>query len=349
MATMRDVAAAAGVSTATVSRVVNQSGVVDPELTARVRAAISELGYRPNLVARGLRNQTTTVLALVFSDIENPFFTSVCRGVEDTARRHGYSVLLCNADENIEKEASYVNILASQSVAGVIISPASDETDIEPLVGQGVAIVALDRRLVHHPTDSVHSDSRAGARNATRHLLESGAHRVGCITGPRGVSTAEERLGGYRDAISAARLPDDPTLCEYANFREDGGYRAAKRMLELPEPPDALFVANNRMLAGALRACIEAGVAIPDEVSIVGFDDLPWADFTQPSITTVRQPTYEIGAAAARLLIERIAGADLPPREIVFQPELVVRGSSVKRASSARSDTRTRPASVSAR
>lgn len=326
---MRDVAVAAGVSTATVSRVVNLSGVVDPELTRRVQEAIEELGYRPNLVARGLRNQTTTVLALVFSDIENPFFTSVCRGVEDTARRHGYSVLICNADENIEKEASYVNILASQSVAGVIISPASELTDVGPLSRKGIAIVALDRRLAH-PTDSVHSDSRAGARNATRHLLDSGARRVGCITGPHGVSTADDRLGGYQDAVAAARLPDEPELSEYANFREDGGYRAAKRMLELADPPDALFVANNRMLAGALRACIEAGVAIPDEVSIVGFDDLPWADFTQPSITTVRQPTYEIGAAAARLLLERITGADLPPREIVFQPELVIRGSSVK-------------------
>jgi len=332
LATMREVAAAAGVSTATVSRVINQSAGVDDVLARRVRKAVDDLGYRPNLIARGLRVQTTSVLALVFADVENPFFTSVCRGAEDTARRHGYSVILCNADEDIEKETEYVNVLASQSVAGVIISPASELTDIGPLLRQDIAIVALDRRLALQ-TDSVHSNSRAGARNATRHLLDSGARRVGCITGPRSVSTAEERLGGYRDAVAAASLPDDPELFEYANFREDGGYRAAKRMLELPEPPDALFVANNRMLVGAFGACMEAGVQIPDELSIVGFDDLAWADFSQPSITTVRQATYEIGAAAAQLLVDRIRNRDAPPREIIFEPELVVRGSSVKTGS----------------
>lgn len=331
MVTIRDVAAAARVSTATVSRVINASAVVDERLAGRVRTAISALGYRPNLVARGLRVQSTAVIALVFADVENPFFTSVCRGVEDTARKHGYSVMLCNADEDIAKETEYVNVLASQSVAGVIISPASDQqTDIRPLLRKGIAIVALDRRL-RAQTDSVHSDSRAGARVATRHLLESGARRVACITGPRSVSTAEERLGGYREAIAAAGLPDEPSLFEYANFREDGGYRAAKRLLELPDPPDALFVANNRMLVGAFGACVEAGVDLPDELSIVGFDDLTWAAFTQPSITTVRQATYEIGATAARLVIERIGGLDVPPREIIFEPELVIRASSVKR------------------
>ncbi len=330
MVTLRGGAAARGVSRATVSRVINSSAVVEEQLAGRVREAIDRLGYRPNLVARGLRVQSTAVIALVFADVENPFFTSVCRGVEDAARAHGYSVLLCNTDEDLDKETEYVRVLAAQSVAGVIISPASPNSDITPLLRQGVAIVALDRRL-GTPTDSVHSDSRAGAWNATRHLLASGARRVGCITGPRVASTAEERLGGYRDAIAAAGLPDDPDLFEYANFREDGGYRAAHRMLALPDPPDALFIANNRMLVGAFGACVEAGVAIPDEVSIVGFDDLSWADFTQPSITTVRQATYEMGSTAAQLVIDRIGGIDAPPREVVFEPELVVRQSSVKR------------------
>lgn len=329
MATMRDVAAAAGVSTATVSRVINSSAVVQEELAERVREAIQHLGYRPNLVARGLRVQSTAVIALVYADVENPFFTSVCRGVEDTARAHGYSVILCNTDEDVDKEREYVQVLVAQSVAGVIISPASSSTDVSPLVNQGVAIVALDRAL-DTPTDSVHSNSRAGAWNATMHLLESGARRVGCITGPRSGSTAEGRLAGYRAAIAEAGLPDEPELFEYANFREDGGYRAAQRMLALPNPPDALFVANNRMLVGAFGACIEAGIAIPDDVSIVGFDDLPWADFTHPSITTVRQATRAMGSTAAQMVIDRIRGLDSPPREVVFEPELVIRGSSVK-------------------
>lgn len=327
--TMRDVAAAAGVSTATVSRVINQTARVDDARAQRVRKAIEDLNYRPNLIARGLRVQTTSVIALVVADIASPFFTAVCRGVEDTARRYGYSVILCDADDDIEKETEYVNVLASQAVAGVIISPESERTDVGPLVRNGIAIVALDRKLTLK-TDSVHSNSRAGAYDATRHLLESGARRIGCITGPRLVSTAEDRLDGYRAALAGASLRGDPELVEYANYREDGGYRAAKRMLELPEPPDALFVANNSMLVGAFGACLEAGVQIPDELSIVGFDDLEWANYTQPSITTVRQATYEIGSAAAQLLIDRIKNPDAPVEEMVFEVELMIRGSSVK-------------------
>lgn len=333
MTTIREIAVAAGVSTATVSRVVNGVAGVDPGLASRVQAAIDELGYTPNLVARGLRTQATKVIALVVADIENPFFTSVCRGVEDVARRHGFSVMLCNSDEDLTKESEYLEILAAQSVAGVIISAASDASSVAALTRRGISVVAIGRRLGRE-TDCVRSDSHAGARTATDHLLDHGAHRVACITGPHGVATAEERLEGYRDALERARLPFDPELIEYANFREDGSYQATRRMLELDNPPDAIFVANNRMVVGTLRACREAGVEIPNQVSIVGFDDLPWADLTTPSITTLRQPTYEIGSAAARLLIERLGGNRDPRREIVYQPELVIRQSSQKSARS---------------
>ena len=331
MATIREIAAAAGVSTATVSRVVNGGVGVEPGLAKRVQGVIDDFGYTPNLVARGLRTQATKVIALVIADIENPFFTSVCRGVEDAARRHDFSVMLCNTDESATKEAGYLEILAAQSVAGVIISAASTASDVTSLTSRGISVVAIGRKLGPE-IDCVRTDSYAGARNATRHLLEYGAHRVACITGPHGVATAEERLEGYREAMENSRITLDPELIEYANFREDGSYRATRRMLSLPNPPDAIFVANNRMLVGALRACREAGVEIPNQVSLVGFDDLPWADLTTPSITTLRQPTYEIGAAAARLLVERLQGNREPGREIVFQPELVVRESSIKRA-----------------
>ena len=330
MPTIREIAAAAGVSTATVSRVINGGVGVEPQLANRVQKVIDDLGYTPNLVARGLRTQATKVIALVIADIENPFFTSVCRGVEDVARRHNYSVMLCNTDEDVTKEAGYLEILAAQSVAGVIISAASNHSDLGPVTAKGISVVAIGRRMGPE-IDCVRSDSYAGARNATRHLLEYGAHRVACITGPHGVATAEERLQGYREAVEQARLKVDPDLVEYANFREDGSYRATQRMLALDNPPDAIFVANNRMVVGALRACREAGVNVPGQISLVGFDDLPWADLTTPSITTLRQPTYEIGAAAARLLVERIGGTTGPGREVVFQPELVVRGSSIKR------------------
>lgn len=327
---MRQVATAAGVSTATVSRVLNKSAEVDPMLVQRVMRAVEELRYQPNLVARGLRRQATEVLALIISDIENPFFTSVCRGVEDAARRSGYSVVLCNADEDLDKERNYIHVIAAQRAAGVIISPASaEETDVGPLLERGIQVVALDRHL-RIPTDAVRVDNRAGARAATHHLLASGARRVACITGTHGASTARQRLEGYLEALSVAGLQADSDLQEFADFKEEGGYQATARMLELEDPPDALFVANNRMMTGALHALADHGVQVPDEVSIAGFDDLPWADVVKPTVTTVRQPTYEMGTAAARMIIERLGGIDSPPGELVFEPELVVRESSVK-------------------
>ncbi|MBB1509321.1 LacI family DNA-binding transcriptional regulator [Tessaracoccus sp. MC1756] len=332
---MREVAAAAGVSTATVSRVANGGAGVDPDLAKRVQGVIDEMGYRPNLVARGLRSQSTPLLALVIPDIENAFFTSLCRGVEDVARRQKFSVMLCNTDEDPAKEAAYLGVLAAHSVSGVIISAASVSSDLAPVTSRGIAVVGIGRRL-GDGFDCVRTDSEAGARQATRHLLSYGAERVACITGADDVITAEERLQGYKHALEAAGLAVDDDLIVHANFREDGAYRAMNQLLDLDQPPDGVFVANNRMTIGAMRACRERGVSIPEELSLVGFDDLPWADLTTPSITTMRQPTYEIGAAAARLLLERIGGEPGAGREIVFQPELAVRQSSVKKSAASR-------------
>jgi LacI family transcriptional regulator len=327
---MRDVAVAAGVSTATVSRVLNSSAEVDLVLVERVMRAVEELNYRPNLVARSLRRRTTQVIALIISDVENPFFTSVCRGVEDVAQQSGYSVLLCNADEDLEKERQYVRVITDQNVAGLIISPASEEdTDISPLMNSGVPVITVDRRA-GAATDTALIDNRHGAQVATEHLLASGARRVACITGTRGSTTARDRLQGYLDALTARCVDVDPSLQTYADFKEEGGYAAAAAFVDMAEPPDALFVANNRMTAGALNALHDRGVTVPTDVSVVGWDEFPWASSVRPSITTVRQPTYEIGKAAAQLLIERLADRFAAPREVVLHAELVVRESSVK-------------------
>ncbi len=243
MVTIYDVAARAGVSPATVSRVFN--GIkVSPDRVEAVRKAAVELGFVPNRNARRLRTSSSEIIAMLIPDIENPFFTIMVRAVEDVARAGGYSVMLCNTDESATKEAGYLDILAAQSVAGVIISAASSTSDVTTLTNRGISVVAIGRKLGPE-IDCVRSDSHAGARNATRHLLEYGAHRVACITGPHGVATAEERLEGYREAIENARITFDPELVEYANFREDGSYRATRRMLSLANPPDAIFVANN--------------------------------------------------------------------------------------------------------
>lgn len=330
LVTMRDVAEAARVSTATVSRVLNNSAEVDPALTERVLKTVEKLRYKPNLIARGLRTRLTPVLALIISDIENPFFTSVCRGIEDVASRAGYSVMLCNADGDLTKEQEYISMVASQNISGVVISPASSElTDATPLIERGIKILAIDRELPIQ-TDAVRINNKAGSRLATEHLLSSGASRIACITGAPHVSTARDRLAGYVEALETAGLVSDPALQYYADFKDEGGFQAAAQLLEMTEPPDAIFVTNNRMTTGVLHALLEYKVAIPDEVSLVGFDEHPWADIVSPTITTVRQPTYEMGMAAARKLIERLEGDESEPEEMVFDPELIIRESSVK-------------------
>lgn len=328
--TIKDVALLAGVSTATVSRVLNRSARVGQGALEKVEAAVEQLKYRRNLVARGLRTQRADIVSLICSDIENPFFTAICRGIEDHASRLGLSVVICNTDGDFAKELEYIEMLSSQSVSGVIISPTSStETDVSKLVRQGVAVVAVDRRL-RHKTDSVFIDNRLGAFQATDHLIKAGAKRIACITGPRNVMTAQHRLAGYKAALAANGMRASESLIRYADFKDAGGTKAVHELLQGPKRPDGIFVANNRMTTGALVALRELGVVIPDEISLVGFDDLPWAELVSPTISTVRQPSYELGQAAARLLTERMQGLAEPgPREIVLEPELIIRGSSV--------------------
>lgn len=331
MRTMKEVAARSHVSTATVSRVINGTGFVAEDKRDRVMAAVDELNYRPNLVARGLRTQISPVIGFVISDIENPFFTSVCRGVEDAVNAAGFSLILCNADESEAKERGYLALLLDQNVSGIILTPASQHKfDIRPLRARDVKLVALDRSL-GPDVDSVVVDNRAGAREATAHLISAGSRRLACITGIADTSTAVERLEGFQDALANAGLSAPKRWQVFSNFREDGGYAAMTRIMAGRRKPDAVFVANNRMTTGALHALRDLGAAIPDDVAIVGFDDLPWADVFTPTITTMSQPTYEMGASAAKMLLARINGDDGAPRHLSFMPNLLVRQSSMAR------------------
>jgi LacI family transcriptional regulator len=326
VARIDDVARAAGVSPATVSRVFNRTVTVSPELAERVTKAAAELGYQPFGPARALRQRRTRLWAVIIADIENPFFTSVVRGIEDVARAEDHRVVLCNSDEDPSKEAGYIDVALAEQMAGVVIAVTSPGgSAIEPLLARRIPVVAIDRRPTKYEdrVDSVVVDNRVGAATATEHLLAGGARRVACITGPARVSTASERLAGYKDALGSRR---DATLVKRADFREEGGRAAALELLGSPSPPDALFVANNLMTLGALAAVRELGLSVPGDVAIVGFDDAPWAPLTQPPLTVVAQPTREIGREAARLLAT--ADADEPSRHVVLQPTLVVRGSS---------------------
>jgi LacI family transcriptional regulator len=326
--TIDDVAQLARVSPATVSRVLNGTSRVSDDKGSRVRSAVEQLGYEPFGPARALRHQRVRVFAVIITDVENPFFTSVTRGIEDAAHAGGYRLVLCNSDEKADKEATYVEIAIRERMAGVVIAvAASDESQLDRLIAHGIPVVAIDRRP-DKDIDSVVVDNRGGARQATAHLIECGWKRVGCITGPSRISTASERLQGYRNALRAAGRPLEPALQKRADYRQQGGYKAARQLLEAPHPPDALFVANNLMTVGALQAIHDLGIKVPHELGIVGFDDSPWAELINPRLTVVAQPTYEIGRMAAELLLTR--DPEGAPRHVELAPTLIVRDSSIR-------------------
>lgn len=327
MPTVSDVAARAGVSTATVSRALNGKPTVDPDLAARVRQAAEELGYQPNGPARNLRRQEAAVVALIISDVENPFFTAIARGVEDVAHEVGYSVVLCNSDESAEKERRYVDIAIQERVAGVILSPSGPASTVAKLAARGTAYVAVDRPLPGQDSDVVLVDTRLAAREATAHLVAQGYERIGCITGPVGVRTADDRLAGYRDALKAARRRT-PKLVRRTEYKSAGAHRAALDLLSQAEPPDALLIANSAMAVGVLQALQERGVRAGRDVGLVTFDDAPWAALVDPPLTVVAQPAYELGTVAARLLLARIADPTRPPTATTLGARLIPRASS---------------------
>ncbi len=328
MATISDVANRAGVSTATASRALNGKSTVAPTLAARVLAAAGELGYRPNGPARNLRKQETAVLALIISDIENPFFTAISRGVEDVAHTAGYSVVLCNSDDDPDKEREYVDVALQERVAGLLLSPTGRGESADLLRSHGTPVVAVDRPLPSRMGDTVLVDSRHAAKQATNHLIERGYQLIGCITGPSGVLTADDRLAGYRDALRAAKMRSSTSLVRRTEFKAAGARLAAHALMTQEQPPDALLVANNAMAIGVLETLAELGLRCGRDVGLVTFDDAPWAALLDPPLTVVSQPAYEMGAVGAQLLLGRINGDRSEATTTTLSAHLVTRGSS---------------------
>lgn len=330
--TVREVAALADVSVATVSRVLNGGARVDPVRRDRVLSAIAALGYRRDAVARNLRRGSTRAWGLVISDIQNPFFTGLIRGVQDQAEREGYSVVLVNTDENLAREAAAINLLMEERVAGALVSPVSiEESDLGKLIASRTPVVFIDRRLDDETADSVLVDNERGAYEGTRHLLEVGFRRVACITGPQTSTTGRLRFAGYRRALEEAELTPQPDLVRVTDFKREGGRQAALDLLGGKHRPDSLIVMNNLMTEGALQGIAETGLEVPADLGLVGFDDLSWATLVRPQLTAIAQPVYEVGRVAAELLARRCRGdwSDHPTTR-TLETTLVVRQSSLK-------------------
>lgn len=348
MATIRDVARRAGVSVATAARALGGYGYVSAGTRRRVLRAASLLDYHPNAIARSMIKGRTHTLAVVVSDNSNPFFATVVRGIEDVVLGHGYAIMLCNADENPDKEALYLRMIREKRVDGLILSPSGGPRALlSSLIRHGTPVVLVDRLVPGIKTDAVINDNRAGARTAVRHLIELGHRRIGFITGPHRLFTARERLEGYLETLRAAGLPIDERLILEGDFKERGGYELVSRFLEIRPQPTAVFVANNLMTLGVLLRLKERGVRIPQQLAVVGFDDMPWAPILTPPLTAVAQPSYQLGTAAAQLLMQRLRSTrTTPPQVLVFQPTLVVRESCGARLAASKAKTARSRASV---
>ena len=331
MVTINDVAKKAHVSISTVSRVLNGTAFVNSEVKKRVEDAIRELAYQPSPAARSLRVNRSRIIGLLISDIQNPFFMSLIQGVEDEAHRNGYSLLLCNSNEDPNKEQQYLNVLCAERVAGAIIIPTRERLDAEiaNFHARNIPLIAVDRRIKNSSVDAVLVDNILGAREAVAHLISRGYRRIAVITGPKTVTTGQERLEGYRQALQEADIPYDPALTRSGTFRKESGRHFAEELLAITPPIDALFVGNNMMAMGALDAIHAQNLRIPEDIAFVGYDELPWVAPGFGSLTTVAQPVYELGSTAALHLFQLLQKvAPYSRQEVILTPTLTIRDSS---------------------
>lgn len=328
--TIKDVARLSGVSPMTVSRVINQSQRVSPVTRSRVEQAISELGYVPSRLARGLSRQKTGTIALIVPDVANPFFTLIVRGAEDVARRAGYRVLLCDTRSDLTLEAEVIEEMIAHRVEGIVIAPVSDASrgQLKRLARFGVPFVLIDRTIPGVECDVVLGDSAAGARRLVEHLIALGHRRIGMIVEDENVSTARERRAGYAEALEGAGIPLDSALVSRATADPHGGLVGMQTLLRLAERPTAVFTVNNLVALGAIEAVRAAGLEVPDDVALVCYDDIEYASRLYPFLTVMLQPAETFGSLGTQLLFERIAGRRVNGgRKVVLPADFVVRES----------------------
>ena len=315
---LKDVAKRAGVSTATISRVLNGKGYVSDELRKRVNAAVAEMDYTPNGLARGMQLRRTFSLGLVVSDVRNEFFTLLARGVEDEGQERGYFVFLCNTDGDLAKERAYLRGLHEKRVDGIVLAPIGEANDqVRRLADAGIQVVLADRMLPDAQVPGVSCDNFGGAYKATEYLLSLGHRRVALISGKPGASTGRERLEGFQSAMEANGVAVEPALIVPGNFTEEGGRAAGKSLLNLPQPPTAVISCNNLMTRGMLLAVRSRGKSVPRDMSVVSFDDVPVFSILDRPLTVVSLPTYEMGRRACQVLVDMLEG-DLPARRAGF-------------------------------
>lgn len=324
---MAHVAALAGVSVTTVSHVVNRTRTVAPETEQAVLAAIAETGYVPDHVQRSLRTAGTRTIGLALSAVSNMYFADLVHSIERTLARAGYSLILTDTHDEVADELRAVSDLLSRGVDAILLAPSADPSRaLSHARAQGVPVVLIDRGA-NADVDQIYAESEDPTATLVDHLVECGHRRIAMISGKPGLGTTEERVRGFVKGLERHGIDPDPRLVVEGGSTEEGGQAAFDRVLAMPEPPTALVVGNNLMTLGVLRGARDAGVAVPGDLALVGFDDFPWADLFRPGLTVVAQPTRAMGEQAATLVLSRLADPAAPPRRVVMRPAFVHRES----------------------
>ena len=329
-ATLRDVAELAGVSTKTASNVVNHRPYVTPETRQKVLDAIATLGYRPNRSAQALRTRRARALAVIIPDIQNDFFTSVVRGVEDAAYRAGYMLFLCDVEDDTHREAQYTQLLNVGTIAGLILCTADEATLSQRLAllqADNIPVVAIDRLPPCKNMDAVLVENAEGSHEAVSHLIACGHQRIGVLAGPEGLTPGRERLAGYIEALQDHNLPVVGELIRRTDFKIESARQATHDLLALPDRPTALLVCSGMMSLGTIQAIRERGLRLPDDLALIIFDDPIWSRILDPPISTVAQPAYDMGRLATELLLRRLAQPDAPPRLVRLATHFICRQS----------------------
>lgn len=341
MYTIRDIARLAGVSVATVSGVLNNKPTVKPALVDRVKKAMDALDYHPDQVARSLRLRRTCTVGMVIADVTNPFFTDVIRGVEKEAQSNGYSVILCDANEDPALERHYLSTLFSRRVDGVLLAPTSSPFAQDSRIHKRFPIVLIDRIPLGFTGDAVMTDNFSAAYDGTRHLIELGHRQIAIITGQLNLSNGLDRLDGFRKALQEEHLALPDKYLQRGDFQLESGYRCGLELMRLPMPPTAIFSCNNRMTLGLMRALGELHVQCPEAVSVLGFDDFEWSAYFTPRLTTIAQPAFEMGRQAMQILLRKLQAPaenngladEIPETTVRLKAELRVRDSTAVPAS----------------
>ena len=326
--TIHDVARDAGVSVTTVSHVLNQTRFVSEPVRARVQAAVQQLHYIPSALARSLKNNRTHTIGMIIPNSSNPYFAEIIRGIEDTCFAAGFNVILCNSDDDPAKQGKYIRVLAEKQVDGLIVLSSGGDDELgEQLRQANMPQVLVDREVDSSNADLVEVNHDGGGWLATRHLLQLGHSRIACITGPLGLSSAAQRLRGFRRAMADANLAvEEKWICQ-SDFTAAGGHAAMQKLLVAGPRPSAVFVCNDLMAFGAVSAANAANLVLPRDLSVIGFDDIALAAYCSPPLCTVAQPKHRMGAVAVQLLLARIADPARPPQREILEPTLCLRQS----------------------